>query len=58
MGYNIAAYGKLFYGMRQIDGDLLIPEKVSQEETTKTAKRKLNNKNIIVMFLKKRCCFN
>ncbi|MAS81757.1 MAG: hypothetical protein CMF45_03625 [Legionellales bacterium] len=48
MGYNIAAYGKIFYGMRQMDGDLGIPEKVSRHETTKTAKRKLKDKNILV----------
>jgi len=47
-GYNIAALGKNFYGMRQMDGDLLIPEKVTQFETIQTAKEKLNNENILV----------
>ena len=47
-GFNIAALGKIFYGMRQMDGDLLIPEKVTQFETIQTAKEKLNNENILV----------
>jgi hypothetical protein len=48
MGYNIGAFGKVFSGLQQIEGDQKISEQVSEYETEETAKNLLQNKNVIV----------
>ena len=48
MGYNIAAFGKVYYGMRQMDGDLKISEKVTEHDSRESAEASLKNKEVIV----------